>query len=437
MSGLYHCSDSLTALVGVYIFVRREAGRVLGILAVTLILFGPVWEYSYEARPYGILMGAFMVALVSWQEATRIQDREEHRSRSLALCCMALGILGCVFSHYIGLIEIGFPLIVGEAVRSYYRRRIDWPLVATGLCCLPSVLLIMPMMAHTRNVVLTHSTVLQPPITIHKIFAYFDYARISWQTVMSNQIIGLVILVSLITWQPWANKRLSSGEASAIKTGVRPHVLYASVAASFLIPVTWAALAFGKGWYFCRYGVGSALGIVLFFCLLLAKRKLRSPAFIVGMILVLTFQYVHEFKREFYRRTVPTPANELIESDASALPIVISNPVMYPTTWWYSPAAKKPSVIYLFKTRDSSGDLVTEVLRAETHFFGAPLLDFNSFTRQNSHFILELDEIDGTYDTRKILEAEGFVITPVQVYRTATLFDVDRPAISNLSGSKP
>ena len=130
----------LTALVGVYIFVRREAGRVLGIMAITLILFGPVWEYSYEARPYGILMGAFMVALVSWQEATRIQDRGEHRSRSLALCCMALGILGCVFSHYIGLIEIGFPLIVGEAVRSYYRRRIDWPLVATGLCCLPSVL---------------------------------------------------------------------------------------------------------------------------------------------------------------------------------------------------------------------------------------------------------------------------------------------------------
>ena len=135
---------------------------------------------------------------------------------------------------------------------------------------------------------------------------------------MDNQIIGLVILVSLITWQPWANKRLSSGEASAIKTGVRPHVLYASVAASFLIPVTWAALAFGKGWYFCRYGIGSALGIVLFFCLLLAKRKIRSPAFIVGMILVLTFQYVHEFKREFYRRTVPTPANS--SSKAMLLP---------------------------------------------------------------------------------------------------------------------
>ena len=176
----------LTALVGVYIFVRREAGRVLGIMAITLILFGPVWEYSYEARPYGILMGAFMVALVSWQEATRIQDRGEHRSRSLALCCMALGILGCVFSHYIGLIEIGFPLIVGEAVRSYYRRRIDWPLVATGLCCFPSVLLIMPMMARTRNVVIANSTVLQPPITIHKIGTYLQFARISWPLVMDN-----------------------------------------------------------------------------------------------------------------------------------------------------------------------------------------------------------------------------------------------------------
>jgi hypothetical protein len=419
----------LTALAGVYIFVRREAGKVLGILAVVLLLFGPVWEYSYEARPYAILMGAFMVALVSWQEATRIKDRGEQRSRSLALCGMALGILLCTFSHYIGLIEIGFPLLVGEAVRSYYRRRIDWPLVATGVCCLPSLLLIMPMMARTRNTVITNSTVLQPPITMQKIFGYLQFGRSSWHLVMDDRIIALVLLVALITWIPSANRSSSFRKARTMNTHVRTYVLWACIAASFLIPVTWIAMVFGKGWYFCRYGIGSALGIVLCFCLILARRRLCSPAFIVGLIFAVGFQYVLEFEREVRVNPDLMPANRLIETENSNLPIVILDAFTYPTIWWYSPAAKKPEVVYI-STPINKGDLVSETLMAEKPYFQAPLSDFKTFTLQNPHFLLELEQsgMDGPTDTRKLLEADGYVINRVRADGTAILFDVDRRA---------
>lgn len=426
----------LTALTGVYVFVRRETGKVLGIFAVALVLLGPVWQYSFEARPYGLLMGAFMVALVSWQEATRIKDGDLQRSRILPLCGLALGILGCAFSHYLGLIEIGFPLLVGEAVRSYYRRRIDWPLVATGLCCLPSVLLIIPMMHRTRDAVISSSTVLQPPITIHKIFAYLQYAGISWSLVMDNKTIALVLLVSFVTWIPFANRSSLSRKAAGIDSSVRTYVLWACMAATLLIPVTWAAMAFAKGWYFCRYGIGSALGIVLWFCLILRKRQLRAPAFIVGVILVATLQYLRQFRHELHVHAEPTAANILVETEPSNLPIVISNALNYPTIWWYSPDAKKPRVVNLSRPIGSPMDLVSNTLMVEKAYFHAPLLNFETFTAQNSHFLLELEQGDVLYDTRKILEAQGFVIKPLRAVGTDTLFDVDRPGIAEGSGTK-
>ena len=139
-------------------------------------------------------------------------------------------------------------------------------------------------------------------------------------------------------------------------------------------------MAFGRGWYFCRYGIGSALGIILCVCLVLARRQLRSPSFIAGLILAAGFQYLHEFEGVVRVSTDLLPANKLIETESSDFPIVISNPFTYPTIWWYSPAVKKPEVVYLDRPLGDKYHMVSVTLTTEKPFIQAPLMDFKSFT---------------------------------------------------------
>ena len=429
----------LFALAGVYLFVRREAGKVLGILAVVLTIAGPVWQYSYEARPYGILMGFFMLALLSWQEATRIGDEESNgSSRVLSLCGLALGIVGCAFSHYIGLIEIGAPLLVGEAVRSYQRRKIDWPLLLTGLCCLPSLLLIVPMMHRTRDVVLSNSHVLSGPLSLHQIHNYFTFASISWPLVMDGRIVVFVLVVALVTWVPSASQDFKLTSYQSGNNQVRTYVLWACVVASLLIPITWLAMVFGKGWYFCRYGIGSALGVVLCLCLVLAKRNIRSSALVSGVIVICAVESLFGFEREVRAGTVPPPALKLAtqgpadpSSETANLPIVLSDPLIYPTVWWYSPASVKPNVVYV-EAEASKRDLASQTLMAVRSLFHGNLLEFESFTSQTPHFLMELDPNDenGQFDMRDDLKAHGFTVRPIHSWDGATLFDVSRSSPS-------
>jgi len=420
----------LTALIGVYIFVRREAGRVFEILAISLVIFGPVWRYSYEARPYGLLLGMFMVALVGWQAATNIKDRGLDRSRVPALFCLALGILGCAFSHYIGLFEIGAPLLVGEAVRTYLRRRVDWAVVLTGFCCLPSLLFIVPMMRHTRDIAIVRSTVLQPPWTLEKIHSYFKWAGASWSLVMDGRIVCFVIVVALVTWSPFARKFSADFVSDKSVEGIRPHVLWASVTASLLIPITWLGLFYGRGWYFCRYGIGTALGIVLWFCLLLAKRRIRLPVLFAAVVTVVALQYLLDFERELRGGTVSLGGNQLISKyQASDLPVVVSSSYFYPTIWWYASAAEKPRVVFL-TSANSSPDLMTAGILAEKPYFHAPILDFESFTRRTPHFLMEADESasgdERPDSTKLLLESKGFEVKLIDTWDNFMLFDVTK-----------
>ena len=76
-------------------------------------------------------------------------------------------------------------------------------------------------------------------------------------------------------------------------------------------------------------------------------------------------------------------------------------------------------------------DLASATLMAEQPYFSAPLLDFESFTQQNSHFLLEVDasDVDGPHDCRTALESDGFVVSPIRSSKdgVARLFAVDRP----------
>ena len=55
-----------------FLFVRNVAGERAGVVAAAFPAMTVTLYYSAEGRPYGLLLGLYALALLSWQGATRI-----------------------------------------------------------------------------------------------------------------------------------------------------------------------------------------------------------------------------------------------------------------------------------------------------------------------------------------------------------------------------
>ena len=122
----------LPSLIGVllmqiclFIFVRRIATERAAIFALGFPALTCVMGYSMEGRPYGLMLGFFGLAMVSWQSATLRET-----GRSFALVTLTLAIALCINTHYFGILLLA-PICVAELVRTIQRRRLDIPLVAS------------------------------------------------------------------------------------------------------------------------------------------------------------------------------------------------------------------------------------------------------------------------------------------------------------------
>ncbi|MCI0336972.1 MAG: glycosyltransferase family 39 protein [Acidobacteria bacterium] len=104
-------------------FVSKRSPAFFGFLAMLFPLFTNAYNYAYEARPYGLVLGFSGLAMLSWQSAT------ERVNRQISLIGLALSLAAAVSCHYYAVL-IFIPLALAEAVRSYYLRRLDFPIWA-------------------------------------------------------------------------------------------------------------------------------------------------------------------------------------------------------------------------------------------------------------------------------------------------------------------
>jgi len=112
-----------------YRFVRRYTDAFTGLILLALCLQCGTFPYAYEARPYTLVLAAAAMALVCWAMIV-----EEGQKRILALAGLFLGIAIAVGSHWFGFLVL-VPLAVGEAVRTWQKRRIDaavWAVLTAG-----------------------------------------------------------------------------------------------------------------------------------------------------------------------------------------------------------------------------------------------------------------------------------------------------------------
>ena len=120
--------------VCLFFFVRRLAGERAGVVAAAFPALTATLFYSAEGRPYGLMLGLYALALLSWQIAARptSQSRDvghPNFGRGWALMGLAAAIALTINAHYFGILLL-VPLCAAEGVRSLQRRRTDWPVVA-------------------------------------------------------------------------------------------------------------------------------------------------------------------------------------------------------------------------------------------------------------------------------------------------------------------
>ena len=108
-------------IVCVYFIVRRYTGPLYAAIGALSSYLTSAPYYSTEARPYGLLLGVSCIALVCWQLAAR------YRVRRCALVGLLLSLATALGLQYYAVLSFA-AIGVGELVRTWRRRQIDWPM---------------------------------------------------------------------------------------------------------------------------------------------------------------------------------------------------------------------------------------------------------------------------------------------------------------------
>jgi hypothetical protein len=322
-----------------FYFVRRVAGEWAGVFALGFPVLLGVFEYSVQARPYGLLLGWFALAMVCWQTAIH-RTSYSRRTGIVSLVMLAIAIALAINTQYYGVLLL-VPLCGAELVRCLERRRLDLPVVlaiAAGIAGMVFVLPFMKAAAEFRAHYYESGHVGYHFITHFYLWLFITgyVYRETWQ-----HIIGAVVLLIavLLLWGLW--KRRSDAAIALPKAEVVFLVLLAALPFfGFLM----ARLATGvvEG----RYVVPAVIGVtaLLSICLGLvvrprwAQRTLLLGLFIgvLGMGLVRIREQQASARSSITQMTLRPEVKAKLEA-MPGQPIYMINPAYFQLISTYAP----------------------------------------------------------------------------------------------------
>src|SRR5262249_59636705 len=90
-------------------FVWKRSSALYGFAAMLFPLVTAAYDYGYEARPYGVVLGFSGLSLVFWQSAT------DGHYRKISLVALGLALAAAVLTHYYPLF-LFCPLFLVQSV---------------------------------------------------------------------------------------------------------------------------------------------------------------------------------------------------------------------------------------------------------------------------------------------------------------------------------
>ena len=272
--------------VCLFFFVRRLAGERAGAVAAAFPALTATLYYSAEGRPYGLMLGLYALALLSWQVATREAGNRDQgtgsRRRGWALVGLAVAIAATINAHYFGILLL-VPVCAAEGIRSLQRRRTDWPVMAAiymGIAGFAATMPFLKAAGEFRNNYYNSGWVGLHDITRAYRSIFVDYTQMS----MTTQHLWMVALVAFAAALVWGCARQIFGRGRETRIPAAEWVLMLVLAALPFCGYLLARLVTHS--IEVRYVLGAAVAISAMLAVSISSWLRRDAVFAAVMVVL-------------------------------------------------------------------------------------------------------------------------------------------------------
>lgn len=363
--------------VCLYFYLSRRIPRSFALAGALLAALTAAGRYSYEARPYGVMLGLGGIALVAWQAAAA------GRRRTLTVPLVGLALMAALFTHPLA-VTLAIPFVVGELVRTIQCKRVDWPVWCAFAAATPMLLVIWTMQATGKST------------------TYLRFrGGIAWHIAVTYlQMLGTAIVPLVVAFLVLLVLRSLGGINRRREGAMRAHEL-AALAGFALIPFAAVTLlATVDGMYFLRYSLNCTMGLAGLVTILLYQigGPNQLSAVSVAAVFTVAFAIVQvcpEEKRPDYGLKVENssekirPSMERMPADA---PIAVGAPMTFVELEHYASPGLAGRLYYLTEPAVAAAidgntlfDLKTPAL-AQFFPFRSHFEDYHAFIAAHPRF---------------------------------------------------
>jgi hypothetical protein len=357
----------LPALIGfgvfcasLFIFVNRRCGLTCGIAAMLVPVATGFTQYAIEARPYGLVLGCFGVALVSWQAAA------EGRRRPASLIGLAIAVAAGVSFHYYAILIL-VPVGLGEVVRLIRDRRLDAGVIA-ALGTGPLALL-----AHL------------PLFALSKPYTQNAWAAPNAQALVEclAALTGPVVLVCLIGGL--GNRACSILKRSGVARIACPaHEWAAAIGFATLPFFVYGAGIIATGIFVPRYALGAMAGIAIALAFLLRSAPRLARFVVIALACGATLNAIGWFAPR-----VEAAGDQILRHAPANVPVVSGNAFHFLGMSYYNPSARVAYLADPAEARRRTGSDAPDLgLLALGRWAPIPVKDYAAFAGRRQPFVL-------------------------------------------------
>jgi hypothetical protein len=417
-----HFATRLPALTGfwallicIFVFSKRRLPVPYAVIAMLFPMLTLGWIYSFEARAYGIVLGAAGVVLVAWQNVTLGYWRR------LSLMTIAIGLAAALASHPFAVL-LAIPFGLAEIARSLERHRIDWPVWLAFAAATP-IVIVYPALFEPMKTIDMHGT--QPGISALPGF-YADMFR--WA-------IWPMILGGAIAYLLYRDKgRREYREAVFPRHETIALLGFVGAPVALIVTVVLSSSLV----YFSRYGLICLIGaapLTAYLLFLVAGGDRRT-----GTILAITLIGWLAIARGREAMAVPHDPRAAFNAEHPLIlgavqrtgPVVVNNPIPFFEADFYLPEPAASQLYYVqidpeirrrYPWQDMSDQLIGYLARylpLKVH-----VMSWRDFAKKTPSFLLYSDRNkDCLYD---VLVREKWQSTELSHHGEVTLYEVKAP----------
>ena len=361
----------------IYAFVRRYTATASAGVAMLIPACTAAYGYAYEARPYGLMLGAGAAVLLCWQRAS------EGTNRVSWLIGLTLSVAAAVSSHWYALLVM-IPLGLGELVRLLRRGRLDVPMFGAILVGVMPLIGFLPIMRTGRSV--QHLTAQQWTLRAGAIAVVDAYDKL----LAGAAPLFLAILLILAWCARATSARIEESEGSSVPAEVR-----AALLGFLLIPIAGVILAStAVGEFNVRYvlltviGVAGAAGLGM---AQLAERRRVTGIALLAAAVIASLSHAAQAKIALFERSSIADRSGLfaILGCSSALedsgePIVVTDVHSYYILNHYAPPALANRLVYVTEYNAMASAVARRMKRQS----GGRTMEYKEFTEHNPKFLV-------------------------------------------------